>query len=260
MSILREQGIDYRLSNETAALFEQEGVPVSSFSEGMDMIMVLGGDGTMLHSVNQLGRTSVPVAGLNIGTLGFLTTARGDELEYFVTAVKLGNYDITPRSLLHAEIVKSSGEKVTVRALNEITLSRSNTAKLVSLEARVDGVLLNHYKADGLIVSSPTGSTAYSLSAGGPLIAPSAKVFVVTPICPHSLSNRSLVLSEDSHVELSPCGEVEESILFTADGRDVLPFEKGDVLSVRRAEQPLLLVTIKHRNFYETLREKLDWG
>lgn len=259
-ALLKEQGIDYVFSTETAELLNEDGHEVCSIADQADMLLVLGGDGTMLHAVNDLGRCSVPVAGLNIGTLGFLTTARKDELKEFVLAIKNGDFTILPRTLLHAELEKKNGEVSMIRALNEITLTRGNSAKLVSLEARVNGELLNHYKADGLIVSTPTGSTAYSLSAGGPLISPTASVFVITPICPHSLSNRSLVLSEESIVELRPSTADPEPILFTADGRDVLPFEAGDIVRVQRAEQGLPLVMLKNRNFYGTLREKLDWG
>jgi len=260
-SILHKHGIDTILSNETAKLLGEQGCPVCDVANRVEMILVLGGDGTMLHAVRDLGRCTAPIAGLNIGTLGFLTTARGDELEEFVMALKSKDYELVPRSLLHADIVRKDGTlKADVRALNEITLTRGNTAKIVSLEARVDGVLLNHYKADGLIVSTPTGSTAYSLSAGGPLISPSAKAFVVTPICPHSLTNRSLVLSDDSVVELSQSEDSVGPILFSADGRDVQPFEQGDLVRVRRSENSLPLVTLKNRNFYETLREKFDWS
>jgi len=144
-------------------------------------------------------------------------------------------------------------------ALNEVTLARGETGRLVSVSAAVNGELLNHYRADGLIVATPTGSTAYSLSAGGPLIAPSAAVFVITPICPHSLSQRSLVLSDDSVVEISPEALDSGPMLFTVDGRDTTRIEPGDRIVVKKAAHSLHLLLLEDRSFYQALRQKLRW-
>jgi NAD+ kinase len=136
---------------------------------------------------------------------------------------------------------------------------RGNTGRLVSLEARVEGELLHHYRADGLIVSTPTGSTAYSMAAGGPLLVPGASVFVITPICPHTMSNRSLVVGDHSVIELSPSGESDEPILLSVDGRDLLRIQQESVVKIQRHEMSLRLVRLPGHSFYETLRKKLHW-
>ena len=148
---------------------------------------------------------------------------------------------------------------MTFLALNEVTLARGQTARLVSLEAWVSGELLNHYRADGLIVASPTGSTAYSLSAGGPLISPCAAVFVITPICPHTMSQRSLVVADDSLISLCPQGGGDGPILFTIDGRDCLMIGEGSRVQVRKAEASFDLLRLEGHSFYEALRQKLNW-
>jgi NAD+ kinase len=198
------------------------GIAPKELAATCDLVAVLGGDGTMLNAANQLGPADIPVAGINVGTLGFLTTCTDSELDIFAKAVAQKDYTLIKRMQLRATITSANGEQKSFRALNEVTLARGQTGRLVELDAWVDGELLNHYRADGLIVATTTGSTAYSLSAGGPLIAPKAEVFVITPICPHSLSNRSLVVSHSSLVELAPAENAECPMFLTVDGRDLL--------------------------------------
>lgn len=249
------------LETETAKLIDaQDGVDASNLAAACDLVAVLGGDGTMLNAANQLGPADIPVAGINVGTLGFLTTCTDGELDIFAKAVADKNYTLIKRMQLRATITSLNGEKKSFRALNEVTLARGQTGRLVELDAWVDGELLNHYRADGLIVATTTGSTAYSLSAGGPLIAPKAEVFVITPICPHSLSNRSLVVSDNSVVELAPAEEAECPIFLTVDGRDVMAIHQGDRVQVEQAGHALPLLRLDGRNFYSTLRQKLGWG
>ena len=170
------------LDEETADLAgESGGIPAAAFSERVDIAAVLGGDGTMLHALSRLGNFEKPVAGINIGTLGFLTSCKDDELDVFAAAIAEGRYTTSVRTLLEATVHREGKPSESFIALNEVTLARGDTGRLVSLRARVNGELLNDYRADGLIVATPTGSTAYSLSAGGPLIAPGAAVFVITP-------------------------------------------------------------------------------
>lgn len=237
-----------------------DSMPASELASFCDLVAVLGGDGTMLNAANQLGPADIPVAGINIGTLGFLTTCTDAELDVFARAVASKSYSLIDRMQLRATIIACDGKEQSFRALNEITLARGHTGRLVSLDAWVDGELLNHYRADGLIVATTTGSTAYSLSAGGPLIAPKADVFVITPICPHSLSNRSLVVSDSSTVELAPADDADCPMLFTVDGRDVVEISHGDKIRVEQAGNALPLLRLEGRNFYSTLRQKLGWG
>ncbi len=260
-SSLKNEKITPVLENVTASIIgATDGVAASTFADTCDVVAVLGGDGTMLNAANQIGAADIPVAGINIGTLGFLTTCKDDELDVFAKAVAEKRYSLIPRMQLRASVIRPNGEEVSFRALNEITLARGQTGRLVSLDAWVDGELLNHYRADGLIVATTTGSTAYSLSAGGPLIAPNAEVFVVTPICPHSLSNRSLIISDTSVVELAPAKDAECPMLFTVDGREVVEISHGYHIRVERAGHALPLLRLEGRTFYATLRQKLGWG
>lgn len=259
-SALKEQGCEVLLDEESARLGGNgPGLPIGEFAAKVDLVAVLGGDGTMLNALSRLGDFHKPVAGINIGTLGFLTSCKDDELDLFAVAVASGNYHTSVRTLLKATVLRKGLPEESYIALNEITLARGETGRLVSLRAKVDGELLNDYRADGLIVATPTGSTAYSLSAGGPLIAPGAGVFVITPICPHSLSQRSLVLSDDCVVELSSQDRDGGPMLFTVDGRDSTRMGPGDRVEVRKSARCFNLVRLEGRSFYQALRQKLRW-
>ena len=258
---LERENLTPVLETTTAKIINaSDGVEASELASTCDLVAVLGGDGTMLNAANQLGPADIPVAGINVGTLGFLTTCTDSELDVFAKAVANKDYTLIERMQLRATITAANGEKKSFRALNEVTLARGQTGRLVELDAWVDGELLNHYRADGLIVATTTGSTAYSLSAGGPLIAPKAEVFVITPICPHSLSNRSLVVSHNSLVELAPAKQAECPMFLTVDGRDVMAINQGDRVHVEQAGHALPLLRLEGRNFYSTLRQKLGWG
>ena len=257
---LQARGVTTVLDEETAALAgESGGVPVGRFSQQVDVAVVIGGDGTMLNAVSRLGAFDAPVAGINIGRLGFLTTCTDDEISEFADAVASQNYSISVRTMLEAIVHRPGVEPLVFKALNEITLARGETGRLVSLVAKVNGELLNAYRADGLIVATPTGSTAYSLSAGGPLVSPPAGVFLMTPICPHSLSQRSLVLADSCVVELSSDDAETGPMIFTVDGRESMPIEAGDRIEVKKSAQSFQLLRLEGRSFYEALRQKLGW-
>jgi NAD+ kinase len=257
---LEKRGCECVLDTETAALAgEENGVPANQFGEHVDIAAVLGGDGTMMHAVSRLGKFEKPVAGVNIGTLGFLTTCTDSEIDAFADAVAGNSYKISVRMLLEAKVMRKSGEVVTYHGLNEVTMARGETGRLVTLIAKVDGEWLNRYRADGLIVATPTGSTAYSLSAGGPLIAPQSSVMVITPICPHSLSQRSLVLSDDVEIEISPERADDGPMIFTVDGRDTTRIDPGDRVIVKKSERSFHLLRLEGTSFYEALRQKLGW-
>ena len=257
---LRNLGISSVLDEETSALVgEYSGIPAASFSRMVDLAAVIGGDGTMLHAVSRLGGFDKPVAGINIGTLGFLTSCTDDELFEFAQAVARGSFTTSTRTMLEATVHRHGQPAASFTALNEITLARGDTGRLVSLRARVNGELLNDYRADGLIVATPTGSTAYSLSAGGPLISPEAAVFLITPICPHSLSQRALVLSDSCVVGLSSEDPGSGAMLFTVDGRDSVRIDPGDHIEIRKSPVSFHLLRLQGRSFYEALRQKLGW-
>jgi NAD+ kinase len=256
---LVNRGCSVILDLQTADLLgEGGGVPVGNFADEVDVVAVLGGDGTMLNAVLRLGDFEKPVAGINIGTLGFLTSCTDEELDTFAQCVADRDFTTSVRTMLQATVIRANKAPETFIALNEVTLARADTGRLVSVSASVNGDFLNNYRADGLIVATPTGSTAYSLSAGGPLIEPSAGVFVVTPICPHSLSQRSLVIADDSVIELSSDGS-ESLMLFTVDGRDNTHIGPGDRIQVMKSPRGFHLLKPKAGSFYDALRQKLRW-
>lgn len=258
--VLRTGGIEGVYEKATAELIgEPNGLSGLELAESADVIAVLGGDGTMLNAMARLGGTTKPIAGINIGTLGFLTSCTDDEIESFVEALKKGDYATSRRTLLSAKVIREGQEPREFIALNEAVLARGQTGRLVSLMASVNGELLNHYRADGLIVATPTGSTAYSLSAGGPLISPAAGVFVITPICPHTLSQRSLIVDDEALIVLSPDDDSEGPMLFTVDGRDCVEIGESDRIEVRKAAHELNLLRLEDRSFYTALRQKLNW-
>jgi len=257
---LASRGIATLLEKETAALCGLAGgLDGPGLAAASDVIAVLGGDGTMLNAAAKLGATAKPVAGINIGTLGFLTSCTDDELELFADVVLSGDFRTSRRTLLAVTVKGADGSSRDFLALNEVVLARGQTGRLVSLSASVDGELLNHYRADGLIVATPTGSTAYSLSAGGPLISPAAAAFVITPICPHTLSQRSLVVGDDAVVELAADDSADAPMIFTVDGRDCVTIHAGDRIEVRKAARVLNLLRLPGHSFYEALRQKLNW-
>lgn len=257
---LESRGCRVVLDTQTAELAgEDGGLSTADFASAVSLAAVIGGDGTVLDALARLGNFPKPVAGINIGRLGFLTSCTDTELDEFALGVTSGRFQISPRSLLEAVVRRPGQPDEVFIALNEVVVARGETGRLVSVTARVNGELLNHYRADGLIVATPTGSTAYSLSAGGPLIAPSAAVFVITPICPHSLSQRSLVLSDDTMIEIMPEGVAGEPLLFTVDGRDTTRLGPGDRVVIRRSARVLRLLVLENRSFYDALRQKLRW-
>ena len=265
LEILKARQVSVLVEDDTAAdlklqLESEQSVTARQLGEDCDVVLVLGGDGTMLDAAHRLGPTDVCIAGVNLGHLGFLTSCKDTEMELLVDALIEGKYLVVPRILLKASVSHLDGSVDSYFAVNDITLTRGQTGRLVALDAFIDGDLLNHYHADGLIVATPTGSTAYSLAAGGPLISPNARNFVITPICPHSLSNRSLVLSDSSVVDLISVDDSQEPTLFTVDGQCVVEVEHGGKVRVGKADHMLNIIRLEDRSFFSTLRQKLHWG
>ena len=229
----------------------------ASLSRQVDLLLVFGGDGTILRAAREIAGSHTPILGVNIGGLGFLTAVPSDGLAAALQQVWRGEFTFESRALIQADGL-CSGRDIEQTALNDIVISRSVSSRLVELEVRVDGDLLTRYRCDGLIVSSPTGSTAYSLAAGGAVVFPTAKVLELTPICPHTLSNRCLVLPSTSRIEVKVISEKPETIL-SADGQVVSQLSPGDVLSIRRSRRTVRLMHLAGSSFCETLRRKLHW-
>jgi len=231
-------------------------VPV--LARSVDLLVVFGGDGTMLGVARQLGRAKPPVLGINVGSLGFLTAVSSKHLNDALALVWAGDYTIDSRYLIQAKGCVKSQEFVQC-ALNDFVISRGAASRMIELEVRVDGEMLTRYRCDGLILSSSTGSTAYSLSAGGAIVSPSAEVFTLTPICPHTLSNRSVILSLKSTIAIKVISHKPETLLAT-DGQVELPLTVGDEIIFSRSRQSLNLVRLKGSSFFKTLRQKLSWS
>lgn len=228
-------------------------------AETCELLVVLGGDGTILQVLHALGERLRPLFGINLGTLGFLTTVAGTESMRAVEAIVSGNYQLSERTLLQVEILREGVKVASRTALNDAVVSRGELSRLIRLAVRIGDKPLTEYNADGLIVATPTGSTAYSLSAGGPILAPESGVFVVNPICPHVLTNRAVIVSDASPIEIVPT-DPRSSIFLTLDGQVVHQVEAGDTLRITKAGRTLSLAMLADMSFFEVLRQKLKWS
>ena len=229
----------------------------AALTRQVDLLLVFGGDGTMLRVAREIAGTRTPILGINIGGLGFLTAVPSDEMERGLAQVWAGKFKFEQRALITAA-GRCDGHPIRETALNDIVISRGVVPRLIELDVDVDGVPLTRYRCDGLIVSSPTGSTAYSLAAGGAVVFPTAEVFALTPICPHTLSNRSLILPLTSTIHVKAISPKPATIL-SADGQVVSELSADDVLTIRRSRQTVRLMQLADSSFFETLRHKLHW-
>jgi len=229
----------------------------ASMAREVDLLLVFGGDGTILRVARQIAGSDTPMLGVNIGSLGFLTAVPSDELAPALKRVWNGEFTFESRVLLQST-GRCNGRLVRQDALNDIVISRGIASRLIELEVRVNGEPLTQYRCDGLIVSSPTGSTAYSLAAGGAVVFPTAHVFELTPICPHTLSNRSLIIPLTATVEVRVMSQKPATIL-SADGQVVSELTSGDQLTIRRSRRSVRLMHLAGSSFCDTLRRKLHW-
>ena len=230
----------------------------AALARQVDLLLVFGGDGTMLRAARDTAEAGQPLLGVNLGGLGFLTAISADHFARELRSVWQGKFTIETRPLIEAS--GSPGGKLLARpALNDFVVSRGAGSRLIELEVTVDGEALTRYRCDGLIVSSPTGSTAYSLAAGGAIVSPRAEVFTLTPICPHTLSNRSVVVSLASTIGIRALSTRMETLL-SADGEVVAPLAAGATIAIRRSERSVRLLHRAGDSFFQTLRQKLHWS
>jgi NAD+ kinase len=223
-----------------------------------DLIVVLGGDGTLL-SIARRAPAEVPILGVNLGQLGFLTEITEDEALPMLTRVMGGRYEVERRMTLSAVLRRGDRAVRRFRALNDVVVTNGARARIIEFAVAVDGLPLTTYRADGVIVATPTGSTGYSLSVGGPIIEPTVEVLLLSPISPHTVSNRPVVLRPNAVVRLS-VGRREQDAILTIDGQEGIPLAGGDVIDVRQGRSPVSLVHSPHRTHYDVLRSKLGWG
>jgi NAD+ kinase len=230
----------------------------ASLAREVDLLMVFGGDGTMLRVARETAGSSTPFIGINVGSLGFLTDVQAHQLPLALRQIWAGETILESRSLIEAA-TQGGSDVAAETALNDFVISRGAAPRLIDLEVSVDGDALTRYRCDGLIVCTPTGSTAYSLSAGGAVVSPTADVFTLTPICPHTLSNRSVIVGLNSTVCVKVLSERVDTFL-TADGQKIIPLSTGEVVTIKRSRHSIRLLHLAGSSFFETLRRKLNWS
>ncbi len=261
VSTLLRHGLVVRVNAEGARAVRLEELAASEqeLAESSDALVVVGGDGTILRAARTGAVRGVPVLGVNVGGFGFLAEVGLEELPEALERLVAGRHAVEERMMLAAEVVRGGEVAERFLALNDMVVTKSGYARLMPIRVCVNGEHLATYLADGLIVSTPTGSTAYNLSAGGPILSPGVRALVITPICPHTLTARPVVVDADDVATVEVASEVE-GVLLTVDGQVGCPLRGGDVVRVRRAEERAQLVRLKPPSFYELLRQKFAWG
>jgi NAD+ kinase len=222
-------------------------------------VVVLGGDGTLLSVARQIKDSSIPILGVNIGGMGFLTEVSLEDCYTFFEDILEQRFEVEERMRLHAIFSRKNTCVIDSTVLNDVVINKAAIARIVDLEVTIDGLALTTYRADGLIIATATGSTAYNLSAGGPIVYPTAESIILTPICEFSLTNRSIVLPGDAHIDIK-VGAKATDVTLTCDGQVGCELQGGDQVSVRRARQSLFLVKSRQEDYFTILRDKLRWG
>jgi NAD+ kinase len=246
-----------RIEHETGCAVE--AVASDKLAASVDLLLVLGGDGTMISAARLLGERQVPVLGINYGNLGYLAEFRMEEMFPALEYILAGDYRLEHREMLAVELFRGDERLMKSRVLNDVVINKSALARIIEIEAYLDGQFVNSFRADGLIVSTPTGSTAYNLSAGGPVIYPSMNAVVITPICPFTLSNRPIVVPNDALIELR-LQTPDEEVVLTLDGQVGQPLAAGDRVLISKSKTTFDIVTPTNRNYFDVLRDKLRWG
>lgn len=254
--IFTKYEIDVYIDSISAGMINVMGMEFELLCKTCDALVTLGGDGTLISVVRRSFAYEIPVFGVYAGTLGFLADVSMDELDAFVQNLTIGHYRVDERSVLEATINKDT-QDMKIYAFNDIVLTRPSISNMINIETLVDGKAFNTYYGDGVIVSTPTGSTAYNLSAGGPVLFPLTHVFTLTPICPHSLTQRAVVLPSTFTVEMRT---PKNRAVMIIDGQDMYEFEQGQSVHIRLALKTAKLIHREEFNYFEVLKEKLRWG
>jgi len=260
---LLARGQEVILEDVTAKTIEEEhlpSAPLSVIARRCDLAIVVGGDGTLLHAARNLAHENVPLIGVNLGRLGFLTDISPDDMAACLEQILRGEYDEEQRFLLRTTIGTKSSPGHPLTALNDVVMHKWNIARMIEFEIYVDGCFVDTQRSDGLIVSTPTGSTAYALSGGGPLLAPELNAVVIVPICPHTLSNRPIVISAESQVEIAICDGHHPHIRVTCDGQTSMPVGKNERIRICKDDHHIRLLHPRGHDHFQILRSKLGWG
>ena len=257
---LRKQNYHIFLDTGTAAIInETSSYEKREISQQADLLIVLGGDGTLLSVARAAHPHNIPILAVNLGSLGFLAEISIDELYPTLENILAGKFEIENRMLLNACIWRN-GEKVEDHnVLNDVVINKGVVARVINLQVLVNGQYMTSYRADGLIIATPTGSTAYSLSAGGPIIHPSMHTLVLSPICPFTLTNRSILIPDQSIIQVKLAAEYDD-VRVTLDGQEGYDMRVGDILEIKKTKTSLQLIRGPNKNYYQILRDKLHWG
>ncbi|HWL54726.1 MAG TPA: NAD(+)/NADH kinase [Chthoniobacteraceae bacterium] len=253
------RGVELLMERVTAELIGREGCSVEELGRRVSMLVVLGGDGSLLRAVHHLGEAICPVFGINLGSLGFLTCVNSLSWQEAVDAICNSRFVLSQRSLLAVEVVRGGESVYQSFALNDAVVGRGRFSRLIKLDTAIDGAILTQYNADGLIVATPTGSTAYSLSAAGPVVLPQSGVFLINPICPHVLTNRTVIVSDESEITVRPEAG-QRGIVLTVDGQAPVSIKAGDTIRLTKSSRKLPLAMMPGLSFSEVLRQKLKWS
>ena len=246
-----------RIEHQTGCSVEQ--TESTDIAGAVDLMLVLGGDGTMIATARTIGDREVPVLGINYGGLGYLAEFRIEELYNALESILAGNYRLDKRVMLDVELLRDNEPPRNNRVLNDVVINKAALARIIEIETYFNHQFVNSFRADGLIVSTPTGSTAYNLSAGGPVIFPSMNCVVITPICPFTLSNRPIVVPDDAEIELLLKSDHEE-VALTLDGQVGFSLAVADRVVIRKSRTMFNLIQPSNRNYFDVLRDKLRWG
>ena len=238
---------------------KQPGYSIAELGPMTDLLVVAGGDGSILRVIGQLGETIKPIFGINVGSLGFLTCVSSSNYREAVECIAKDRINFSHRALLEVRVILGDKRTNKMLALNDAVLSRGELSRLVMLRTRVNGEPLTEFNADGLVVATPTGSTAYSLSAGGPILDPESGVFVITPICPHVLTNRSIIVADKSIIEIE-ASHPDYPVYLTLDGRRPIHVERESIVTIRKAKKTLPLASLPDASFFSVVRQKLKWS
>ena len=261
INLIKEKDLDYLLEKEGAKELDlnHKRATFAELREQADMIILFGGDGTFLHtSLNFIG-TGIPLMGINLGRIGFLTEIETNELDEALNAIISGNYRIENRNTLEVCLNREGKDIEKKFAINDVVLNRAADGEMLKIDMHINNEFVNSYRGDGIIVSTPTGSTAYSFSAGGPIINPQVKALLITPLCPHAVHVKPMVISDDEIIEIDADGEKDKMFL-TTDGRDSIKIKKEDIVRIKSSEQEISLIKFPDRTFYTILRNKMRVG
>jgi NAD+ kinase len=256
---LSDRGVTVLCEDELADKMGVPGRPAAEIPSLSDMLIVLGGDGTLISVAREAGALEKPILGVNLGSLGFLTEITTQELFPVLERILKGDYKTSDRLMLDVSVARNGEQIEQYQVLNDVVINKGALARIIDIKVWVNDSYLTTFKADGLIISSPTGSTAYNMAAGGPIIYPGSECLVITPICPHMLTNRPMIVSADASIRVEVMFQ-DEDVVLTADGQVGTSLHGGDIVEIMQASSRTRLILSPEKDYFEVLRTKLRWG